>query len=207
MILPRAIYDNRVEPQVGDFLYIVPESDSVIAERMEISEVSHLRFDAGSYSFAWTGNAVHVGRNVAANAYDSEAAYHAIQCFESSGWAQYKGRRDVYFRRYVNNKISPPLRTEAFVQIDHFQGELVLNGWYPSEGINVLQEISDSFHVKADDTDVAFKIRSFLEEADAIILASYAMNIRPLAEKPKARFFGETIASARKVFFEGVVER
>lgn len=207
MILPRAIYDNRVEPKIGDFVYVVPESDSVLAERMEISDVSHLRFEAGPYSFAWTGNAAHVGRSVAANAYDSEAAYHAIQCFESEGWTQYKGRRDVYFRNYVNSRIAPSLKMTAFVQIGHAQGELVLNGWHLGEGINMLQEISDSFHVKADDPCISFKIRCFLEEADAIILASYAMNIRPLEEKPKARFFGETIASARKVFFEGVVER
>jgi hypothetical protein len=202
MILPRVIYDNRVEPKVGDFLYVVPESDSIIAEQMEISEVYGLNFVAGEYRFAWTGNAVHVGKSITANAYDSEAAYYAIKILSgNSGWVQYPRRRDVYCRTYVNKHLSPPLKNTAFIQLDHVHGKLIMNGWYAGEGVNMLQELSERFEVDAYGAS-AFEIRGFLEQADAIILASYAMNVRPVAPK-KAKFYGETIASARKAFFDG----
>lgn len=202
MILPRAIYENRVEPQVGDFLYVVPESDSVIAERMEVTEVVGFSFSCGDYRFAWTGNPVHVGTSINANAYDSEAAYYAIKILSgNSGWVQYARRRDVYYRTYVNKHLSPPLKNTAFIQIDHVHGKLIMNGWYAGEGVNMLQELSERFAVDAYGAS-AFEIRGFLEQADAIILASYAMNVRPVGPK-KAKFYGETIASARKAFFDG----
>lgn len=52
MLLPRAIYDNRVEPKVGDVFYVVPEKDSIVAENMEVTEVSGLRFATGPYTFS-----------------------------------------------------------------------------------------------------------------------------------------------------------
>lgn len=206
MILPRLIYENRVQPKVGDFLYVVPKSDSVVAERREVTEVSGYGFEIGEYHFSWTGNAAHVGSGGLANAYDSESAYHAIKIMSgTSGWMQYPRRRDVFYRAYVNSKISPPLKSTAFIQIDHANEKLVLNGWYAGEGINMLQELSEEFSIDAYGGS-AFEIRSYLECADAIILASYAMNIRPWKGAEKSKFYGETIASARKAFFDGMGE-
>lgn len=139
-----------------------------------------------------------------ADAYESSSAYQAIRCFLDNGWTQFPRRRDVYCRSYVNSKIAPNIKVTAFIQIDHKNGNLVLNGWCAGDGVNLLEHLSENFAVGDSDPEATLEIRGYLERADAIILASHTMNFRPLSELPKPRFYGDTVESARKAFFEGV---
>jgi hypothetical protein len=176
-MLPTAVYQNRVEPAVGDWFYVVPESDSVVAEVMEVTEASHNGFSCGEYRFTSTGSFGHVGRNVYANAYSSLAAYWAVTLIPKLGWRVHELRRDVFTRLYTNARIAPHLKRTAYLQIDHRDDCLILNGHYLGEGQNMLAEASESFSVVQNDASVASKIRTFLDYADAIIRASYAMNV------------------------------
>lgn len=176
--LPREIYENRIEPKLGDSFYVVPESDSVIAEYMSVEEVySGGSFKAGSYSFSWTTSFGHVGKSAHANAYDSLAAYHAITLIPRHGWTQHPHRKDVFRRVYMNRKIDPPIQRVAYIQVDQRDGNLVLLGCFYGQGVNRLAELSERFSVGVNDTVAPFKIRDFLIHADGIILASYAMNV------------------------------
>lgn len=176
-MLPIAVYQNRVEPAMGDWFYVVPESDSVVAEVMEVTEVSRNGFACGEYNFSCTGSFGHVGANVMANAYSSHAAYWAVKLIPKLGWRSHEQRRDVFTRLYTNARITPHLKRIALIQIDHRDDSLILNGHYLGEGRNMLAELSESFSVVQNDSAAASKIRAFLDYADAIIRASYAMNV------------------------------
>lgn len=206
MFLPRAIYSNRVEPKEGDFVYVVPQNDSIEARMREVTSVSAGTFEAEGYHFSWTRSACHLGHSVLADAYESVASYQTIRCFLDDGWTQRTPRRDVFSKVYVNSRIKPSYKTEAFVQIDHDMGRLVLNGWYLGEGCNLLEELSRKFFVLAEEVSPEYKIRSFLSQADVIILASYAMNLKPLEAPPKVASYKGSIASVRRAFFEGQME-
>jgi hypothetical protein len=176
-MLPFVVYQNRVEPMLGDWFYVVPESDSIVAEVREVTDVSHSGFSCGEFSFSSTGSFGHVGRNIAANAYSSLAAYWAVTLIPSLGWRAHEQRRDVFTRLYTNAKITPHIKRIAYIQIDHRDDFLVLNGHYHGEGQNLLAEASERFSVGQNDSAAAAKIRTFLDYADAIIGASYAMNV------------------------------
>jgi hypothetical protein len=177
MLLPLAVYENRLEPAVGDWLYVVPESDSVVADLMEVTDVSRNVFSCGEYHFSLTGCFGHVGANVMANAYSSLAAYWAVKLIPRLGWAEHHHRRDVFWRLYSNAKVTPHIKRNAFIQIDHRDGNLVLQGQFFGEGQNMLAELSETFAIMQNDSSCANKIRDYLAYADAIILASYAMNV------------------------------
>lgn len=177
MLLPVALYENRVTPAVGEWFYVVPESDSVVAELMEVTGVSANGFSCGEFSFSLTGSFGHVGRSMAANAYSSLAAYWAVTLIPKLGWDAHTRRRDVFTRLYTNGRIMPYIKRIAFIQIDHRDGKLVLMGHYFGEGDNLLARASERFSVGENDTSSASKVRDFLMYADGIIRASYAMNV------------------------------
>lgn len=176
-MLPIAVYQNRVEPAVGDWFYVVPVSDSIVAEVMEVTEVSRNGFSCGEYHFSCTGSFGHVGTNVMANAYSSVAAYWAVNLIPKLGWRAHDLRRDVFTRLYTNARITPHIKRVAFIQIDHRDGNLVLLGSFLGEGGNMLAELSESFSIGENDTSSASKVRDYLDCADGIIRASYAMNV------------------------------
>jgi hypothetical protein len=175
--LPVFIYENNAPPQLGDQFFVIPEKDSVIAEYMDVSEVTGNSFVAGGYRFLWTGSVGHVGSSAMANAYDSIAAYHAVKLLPKFGWTQHTRRRDVFYREYINKKLAPPLRRTAYIQIDHRNGKFLIVGTFLGEGQNMLAELSESFDLEKDYHSAALKICNYIERADGIILASYAMNV------------------------------
>jgi hypothetical protein len=177
MLLPLAVYENRVEPAIGDWFYVVPESDAVVADIMEVTEVSRNGFSCGDYHFSCTGSFGHVGKNLTANAYSGIAAYWAVVLIPKLGWRTHERRRDVFTRVYTNARIKPHIKRIAFIQIDHVDGTLVLRGHFLGEGQNLLAEFSESFSIAENDSGAASKIRSYLTYVDGIILASYAMNV------------------------------
>jgi hypothetical protein len=177
VLLPVTIYENRFEPNVGNWLYIVPESDSVVAEHKEITNVSHNGFSCGEYHFSCTGSFGHVGKNITANAYSSIAAYWAVKLIPKLGWSAHERRRDVFTRLYTNARLTPNIKRHAFIQIDHRDGCLVLLGQFLGEGGNMLAELSESFAIAENDPGAASKINAYLLRIDAIIIASYAMNV------------------------------
>lgn len=177
MILPPSIYENPVYPQVGDWFYVVPESDAVVAEVMEVTAAHDWRFTCGNYEFNRTSSFGLVGHGMAAKAYDSLAVYNAVTLIPKSGWTPHARRKDVFYRAYVNKRIDPPLKRIAYIQVDHREGSLALLGNFSGQGVNLLAELSEQFSVGVNDTVAPFKIRDFLIQADAIILASYGMNV------------------------------
>lgn len=177
MLLPLAVYENRVEPAMGDWFYVVPESDAVVADMMEVTEVSRNGFSCGDYHFSCTGSFGHVGKNITANAYSSIAAYWAVVLIPKLGWMTHERRRDVFTRLYTNARINPHIKRMAFIQIDHRDGALVLMGHFLGEGGNMLAEFSENFAISENDSGAASKIRAYLTHVDVIILASYAMNV------------------------------
>jgi hypothetical protein len=176
-MLPIAVYQNRVEPAVGDWFYVVPVSDSIVAEVMEVTEISRNGFSCGEYHFSCTGSFGHVGISVIANAYSSLAAYWAVVLIPKLGWEADKRRRDVFSRLYTNARIKPHIKRKAFIQIDHRDGNLVLQGQFFGEGQNLLADYSERFSIGENDTSAASKVRDYLVFADGIIRASYAMNV------------------------------
>ncbi len=177
MLLPFAIYDNRIEPTMGDWFYVVPESDSVVADVMEVTDVSRNGFSCGDYHFLRTGCFGHVGLNIKANAYSSVAAYWAVTRIPMLGWTMHERRRDVFMRFYTNSRITPIIQRRAYLQIDHREGNLVLLGHFLGEGGNMLAELSETAVIDENDSAAGSKIRDYLNYADGIILASYAMNV------------------------------
>jgi hypothetical protein len=175
--LPVAIYENRIEPTAGNTFYVVPEKDSAVAECFEVTEVSGNHFTAGEHIFSWTGCVGHVGKNVHANAYDSVASYHAVTMIPKMGWTQHVRRKDVFYRLYTNRRIDPPIRRYAHIQLDHQEDRMVLLGYFFGEGRNMLGYLSQSCVISANDHSSPFKIRDYMLNVDAIIQASYAMNI------------------------------
>jgi hypothetical protein len=177
MLLPPEIYENRIELNIGDWLYVVPESDSVVAEMMEVTDVSAGRFVCGDYDLSCTRAFGRVGRSMAANAYSSLAAYWAVQIIPNLGWTAHERRKDVFYRIYTNAKVTPHIKRVAFLQIDHYDGDLVFAGRYLGEGRNMLADFSERFSVNQNDCNAATKISNCLAYADDIIRASYAMNV------------------------------
>jgi hypothetical protein len=177
MLLPIAVYENRIEPAMGDWFYVVPESDSIEAGLMEVTEVYGNGFACGEHRFTCTGCFGRVGRNLTVNAHSSIAAYWAVVLIPKLGWKAHERRRDVFMRVYTNARIKPHIKRMAFIQIDHRDGCLVLMGHYLGEGGNMLGEISENFSIPENDHGAASKIRTYLSYVDAIILASYAMNV------------------------------
>jgi hypothetical protein len=177
MLLPIAVYENRVEPSMGDWFYVVPESDSVVAEVMEVTDVSRNGFSCGEYHFSSTGSFGHVGSNIIANAYSSIAAYWAVKLIPKLGWEAHKRRRDVFTRLYTNARITPHIKRMAFIQIDHRDGNLVMLGQFFGQGGNMLAEFSETFAIRENDASAASKVAAYLNYTDGIIRASYAMNV------------------------------
>lgn len=176
MLLPVSIYENPVIPAVGEWFYVVPENDSVVAEVMEVTEVMDRRFICGGYEFARTGSFGQVGNSLSANAYSSLAAYWAVVLIPKLGWEAHH-RRDVFTRVYTNARVTPHLKRRAFIQIDHRDGNMVLQGHFLGEGSNLLAGVSETFTIGENDTAAASKVRDYLNYADGIIRASYAMNV------------------------------
>lgn len=177
MLLPTSIYENPVYPAVGDWFYVVPESDAVVAEVMEVTESRDYRFTCGGYEFNRTSSFGQVGAAMAANAYSSVAAYWAVKLIPNLGWNAHNRRKDVFTRIHTNARITPHIKRVAYLQIDHREGNLVLLGHFLGEGGNMLAELSETFAIVGDDPGAASKIRDYLNYADGIIRASYAMNV------------------------------
>jgi hypothetical protein len=176
-MLPIAVYQNRVEPAMGDWFYVVPESDSIVADVMEVTDVSRNGFSCGEFHFSSTGSFGHVGKNVIANAYSSLAAYWAVTMIPKLGWRAHEQRRDVFTRLYTNARITPHIKRTAYIQIDHYEGNLVLMGQFFGEGGNMLAHASERFAIRENDTSAASKVAAYLNYTDGIIRASYAMNV------------------------------
>jgi hypothetical protein len=177
MLLPHTIYENKAIPNVGELLYVIPEGEDSVAGDCEVTATYPGRFTCGGFDFSHTGCFGHVGSNIIAHAYSSYAVYCATILIPHLGWSIHERRRDVFTRIYTNSKITPHLKRLGFIQIDQRDGSLVLLGHFLGEGGNMLAELSKTFSVGENDTSAAAKVRDYLDCADGIIRASYAMNV------------------------------
>jgi hypothetical protein len=78
---------------------------------------------------------------------------------------------------YTNARITPHIKRMAFIQIDHRDGNLVMIGQFFGQGGNMLADLSETFAIRENDASAGSKVAAYLNYTDAIIRASYAMNV------------------------------